>query len=37
MGEEIYQEILCVVNGKMIKLEDLGYNEFFIYKIVLMF
>lgn len=33
MGEEIYQEILRVANGKTTKSEDLGHNEFSIYKI----
>ncbi len=33
MGEEIYQEILRVANGKRLKSAFQGCNEFSIYKI----
>lgn len=33
MGEEIYQEVVRVANGKTTKSEDLGHVEFSIYKI----
>lgn len=33
MGEVIFQEIVSVANGKMTKAEELGHDEFSIYKI----